>query len=202
MKKHPPSSPSRASPTIRLSKFLAHAGTASRRGAEELVRSGRVTIDGIVVRTVDQPVTPGSRVAVDGKAVEPGRERVVVAFHKPPGVLTTVRDPQERPTVFDFLPAEFRDEAVVPVGRLDQDSSGLLLFSNDGDLIHALLHPSHRVWKCYQVVVRGKVTPKRLGSLRAGVELDGRVAPMVLPDYSNPEVRKKQLTTSYVGTIR
>lgn len=165
---------STASPTIRINKLLAQSGVASRRGAEELIRSGRVTIDGIPIRTVDQVVPAESVVAVDGKVVQPRRERIVLALHKPPGVVTTVHDPRGRTTILDFLPAKYRDRGLVPVGRLDQDSCGLLLLSNDGNLVHALLHPSHKVWKGYRVAVRGKVTREGLASLRSGVELDGR----------------------------
>lgn len=169
------SSRSAVSPKIRLNKFLAHSAVASRRGAEELIRSGRVTVDGIPIRTVDQMVATDSVVAVDGKEVKPGRKPIVVALHKPPGVVTTVSDPRGRRTVLDSLSAAHRDRRLVPIGRLDRDSSGLLLLSNDGDLIHALLHPSHKVWKRYRVVVRGKVTQRRLATLRSGVELDGKM---------------------------
>ncbi|MFH1740268.1 MAG: pseudouridine synthase [bacterium] len=147
---------------------------ASRRGAEELIRSGRISIDGIPIRTVNHVVPMGSVVTLDGKSIEPEQRRLLIALNKPPGVVTTVKDPHGRPTVLDSLPDKYRDRRLVPVGRLDQDSCGLLLLSNDGDLIHALLHPSRKVWKRYRVEVSGKITSAVLDRLRASVELDGR----------------------------
>ncbi len=139
-----------------------------------MIRSGRVTIDGIPVRTPDQNVPLGSVVEVDGQRAEPSQARVVLALNKPPGVVTTVKDPQKRPTVMGLLPAEYGAQGVVPIGRLDQDSCGLLLLTNDGDLIQGLLHPSKEVWKTYRVVVRGEVTKAKLTQLESGTVIDGR----------------------------
>ncbi len=161
-------------PLIRLNKYLAQCGVASRRGAEELIRSGRVTIDGIPVRTPDQDVPLGSVVEVDGKPAEPTGKRIVIALNKPPNVVTTVRDPQGRTTVMDLLPSEYAQRGIVPIGRLDRDSCGLLLLTNDGELVQALLQPASKVWKKYQVAVSGEVTPSKRKQLESGVSIDGR----------------------------
>jgi len=133
-----------------------------------------VAIDGIPIRSANQEVALGSVVTVDGNVVEPERDRLIVAFHKPCGVVTTTDDPQGRKTVLDLLPEKFRGQGLFPVGRLDKETSGLLLLCNDGDLMHRLLHPSHEVWKRYQVVVHGKVSGAVVARLRSGVFVDGK----------------------------
>lgn len=158
---------------VRLNRFLAQSGVASRRGADALIASGRVTIDGRVAEP-GVKVVPGSTVAVDGAPV--AAERLVhLMLHKPVGLVTTVRDPQGRPTVMDLVDAP---ERVVPVGRLDAMTSGLLLLTNDGGLAHRLAHPRHGVPKTYRAVVRGLPGATALRKLREGVHLDdGRTAP-------------------------
>ena len=159
----------------RLQKVLAAAGLGSRRACEELIAEGRVTVDGEVAvlgRRVD-PET--ARIAVDGVplSVRPGV--VYYLLNKPAGVVTTAADPQGRPTVVDLVPPEPR---VFPVGRLDVDTEGLLLLTNDGDLAHRLTHPSFGVEKEYLAEVEGTPTRGELRRLREGVELDdGPTAP-------------------------
>lgn len=157
----------------RLNRYLAQSGVASRRGADVLIASGRVTIDGRVAQP-GAKVPPGAAVAVDGAAV--GAERLVhLMLHKPVGYVTTVRDPQGRPTVMDLVDVP---ERVVPVGRLDAMTSGLLLLTNDGELAHRLAHPRHGVPKTYRAIVRGLPGQTALRKLREGVHLDdGRTAP-------------------------
>jgi 23S rRNA pseudouridine2605 synthase len=162
---------------MRLAKFLANAGVASRRGSETIVRAGRVTIDGATVTDPAQDVSDSHRVAVDGKAVSLGApERVVYALNKPAGVVSTARDPQGRPTVVTMVP---QIERLYPVGRLDIDTTGLILLTNQGDLAHRLTHPSFEVEKTYRVVVGGPALHElALRRLREGVDLDeGRTAP-------------------------
>jgi 23S rRNA pseudouridine2605 synthase len=161
---------------MRLAKYLAHAGVASRRAAEDLVRAGRVTVGAEVVRDPARDVDDASRVAVDGRAVADDAERVVYALHKPVGVVSTARDPQGRRTVVQLVPSSAR---VYPVGRLDADTSGLLLLSNDGELANLLTHPRYEVPKTYVAVVqRPPVREPALRALREGVELeDGLTAP-------------------------
>jgi 23S rRNA pseudouridine2605 synthase len=161
---------------MRLAKYLAHAGVASRRAAEELVRAGRVTIDDETVTDPARAVEPGGRVQVDGAPVMPESALVVYALNKPAGVVSTARDPQGRPTVVDLVESQMR---LYPVGRLDIDTTGLILLTNDGELAHRLTHPRFEVPKTYRATVGGApVRDVALRALRAGVELDdGRTAP-------------------------
>ena len=161
---------------MRLAKYLATAGVASRRASEEIVRAGRVSIGGETVTDPARDVAPGDAVAVDGRAVNAGLDRVVYALNKPAGVVSTARDPQGRPTVVTMVP---QTERLYPVGRLDIDTTGLILLTNQGELAHRLTHPSFEVEKTYRVVVAGpSVRESELQALRDGVELeDGRTAP-------------------------
>lgn len=158
---------------VRLNRLLAQAGVASRRAADRLIAEGRVTVDGAVALPGTQ-VAPGQAVLVDGRPI--AAEAVVhLMLNKPPGYVTTARDPQGRPTVLDLVD---RTEHVMPVGRLDRDTSGLLLLTNDGELAQILAHPSHGVPKTYRAVVRGLPGPAALRRLERGVELpDGRTRP-------------------------
>jgi 23S rRNA pseudouridine2605 synthase len=161
---------------MRLGKYLAGAGVASRRASEGIIRAGRVTVDGSVVTDPARDVGEGAAVAVDGSPVAPARELAVYAVHKPVGVVSTARDPQGRPTVVSLVPSERR---LYPVGRLDIDTTGLILLTNDGQLAHRLTHPRYEVPKTYRAVVaRAPVHARALEALRRGVELeDGVTAP-------------------------
>lgn len=158
---------------VRLNRLLAQAGVASRRAADRLIAEGRVTVDGAIALPGTQ-VAPGQAVLVDGRPI--AAEAVVhLMLNKPPGYVTTARDPQGRPTVLDLVD---RTERVMPVGRLDRDTAGLLLLTNDGELAQLLAHPSHGVPKTYRAVVRGLPGPAALRRLERGVELpDGRTRP-------------------------
>jgi 23S rRNA pseudouridine2605 synthase len=164
---------------MRLAKFLATAGVASRRGAEEIVHAGRVTVGGGVVQDPAFDVGPGDTVALDGEPVRAETGRVVYAVNKPAGVVSTASDPQRRPTVVSLVSSGLR---LYPVGRLDIDTTGLILLTNDGELAHRLTHPSFEVPKTYRAVLwRSPVREPALAALRAGVELeDGRTAPAVV----------------------
>ena len=160
----------------RLQKVLAGAGVASRRAAEDLISAGRVTVNGEVVRVLGRRVDPAVDVIhVDGVRVNVRPDRLYLALNKPRGVLSTMSDDRGRPTVGEYV-AE-REERLFHVGRLDQDSEGLLLLTNDGELAHRLMHPRYEVLKTYLAEVPGPV-PRDLGRrLRAGVTLeDGPVA--------------------------
>lgn len=154
---------------MRLQKYLSRAGVASRRAAEEMIRAGRIRLNGEVVTEMGTKVEEGDRVEVDGRPVSLHRSRWVM-LNKPPGVVTTREDPQGRPTVYDLLPAELH--GLYHVGRLDQDSEGLLLLTNDGDVANQLLHPSREVDRVYLVDVVGVPTRRTLARLLAGVELE------------------------------
>src|SRR5215218_4352312 len=160
---------------MRLVKFLAHAGVASRRAADGIVGEGRVTVDGEVVTDPARDVDESNRIEFDGRRVE-AEPREVHALNKPAGVLSTARDTHGRPTVVELVRSRRR---LYPVGRLDADTTGLILLTNDGELAERLMHPRYGLTKVY----RAKVKPARLSDaalrrLREGVELDGgRTAP-------------------------
>ena len=160
---------------MRLAKHLAHAGVASRRAAEALVGEGRVTVDGAVITDPARDVTGEEAIAVDGEAVRAARARVVYAVNKPAGVVSTARDTHGRRTVVDLVRSA---ERLYPVGRLDADTTGLILLTNDGDLAYALTHPSFEVPRTYRARVEGRPDERALRALREGVDLeDGRTAP-------------------------
>jgi 23S rRNA pseudouridine2605 synthase len=161
---------------MRLAKFLAHSGVASRRAAEGLIAEGRVAVGGEIVRDPARDVTGDEPVAVDGKAVAPPEERVVYAINKPAGVVSTAKDTHGRPTVVELVPS---DRRLYPVGRLDADTTGLLLLTDDGELANRLTHPRHEVPKTYRAKVADPpVDSRALHLLRTGLELDdGRTLP-------------------------
>jgi 23S rRNA pseudouridine2605 synthase len=162
--------------SMRLGKFLALAGVASRRSAEELIRAGRVTVGGEVVTDPARDAGEYDVVTLDGEKLGIAVGRVIYAVNKPAGVVSTARDPQGRPTVVSLAPGGVR---LYPVGRLDRDTTGLILLTNDGELAHRLTHPRFEVQKAYRAVVsRPPVREQALRALRAGVELDdGRTSP-------------------------
>jgi 23S rRNA pseudouridine2605 synthase len=164
------------SATVRLAKYLAYAGVASRRAAERIVAEGRVTVAGSVVTDPARDVGDEDAVAVDGQPVTGSEPRVVYVLNKPPGVVSTASDPQGRRKVTDLVPAGAR---LYPVGRLDVDVSGLILLTNDGELANRLTHPSFEVPRTYRATVADPpVAEPALRALREGVELeDGRTAP-------------------------
>lgn len=158
--------------SMRLQKWLAQAGLCSRREGERWIEGGRVAVNGKVVNQPGTSVGPGDRVAVDGKMVpiKKNLPSTILAFNKPPGVLCTSHDPQERKTIYDFLGDV--PERLLYVGRLDINSEGLILFTNDGDLVHRLTHPSARLPRSYRVRVHGRINDATLKNLRQGVTLD------------------------------
>jgi len=155
----------------RIAKRLARAGLCSRREAEAWIRAGRVAVDGKVLDSPAVTVTDASAIAVDGKPIPEAEPTRLWRYHKPPGLVTTTRDPQGRPTVFDRLPADM--PRVMTVGRLDLSSEGLLLLTNDGELARRLELPATGWLRRYRVRVRGQVDPKRLEALEAGITVDG-----------------------------
>ena len=160
---------------MRLAKFLAHAGVASRRAAEGIVADGRVTVDGETVTDPARDVDESKAVAVDGRPVQ-AEPREVYALNKPAGVVSTARDTHGRPTVVQLVRSRRR---LYPVGRLDADTTGLILLTNDGDLAERLTHPRYGVKKVYRARVQpGRLSPRALEALKKGVELeDGCTAP-------------------------
>src|SRR5438067_8311778 len=160
-------------PLVRLNAYLARAGVASRRRADELIKAGRVRVNG-EPGALNTFVEAGDRVELDGRPLAPQRLAYVL-LHKPAGVVTTARDPHRRPTVVDLVRHEAR---VVPVGRLDADTTGALLLTNDGPLAHRHADPRHEVEKVYEAEVEGEPGDAALQRLEEGIELDdGSTAP-------------------------
>jgi 23S rRNA pseudouridine2605 synthase len=164
---------------VRLGKFLASAGVASRRASEELIRAGRVTVDEEVALNPARQVDVTSRVLVDGQAVRQPAERLVYAVNKPAGVVSTARDPQGRATIVSLVPKPPGGARLYPVGRLDIDTTGIILLTNDGELANRLMHPRFGVPKTYRAhVERPPVRAGAIRALRRGVVLDdGPTAP-------------------------
>jgi 23S rRNA pseudouridine2605 synthase len=156
---------------VRLAKFLAHAGVASRRHAERLVTGGRVRVDGRVVTDPARDVDERNEVEVDGSAVAPEQAEYHLV-HKPAGVVSTAHDPEGRPKVTELVESSAR---LYPVGRLDVDSTGLVLLTNDGELANRLMHPRYEVPRTYRALVTGAPSKRALQALRSGVDLDDGV---------------------------
>ena len=160
----------------RIQKILAEAGIASRRRAEEMIEEGRVLVNGKTVSLGTKADAERDFIKVDGKPLRGPEHKSYFAFNKPRGVVSTLEDPEGRPTVKDFL-GRVR-QRVYPVGRLDYDSEGLLLITNDGEFAHMVLHPSKNIWKTYQVKVKGVPGAENLDRLRQGIRLeDGMTQP-------------------------
>ena len=160
-------------PRMRLHRFIAHCGLSSRRRAELLIAMGRVEVNGRRVENKGQIVNPArDRVAVNGEEIRPP-EPLTIAFHKPKDVITSTHDTHERLTVMDLLPQSVQRRGVLPVGRLDRDTEGLLVLTNDGELSHKIAHPSHEIEKEYEALVRGHPSRSALDRLRRGVVIEG-----------------------------
>jgi 23S rRNA pseudouridine2605 synthase len=164
----------------RLQKVLAHAGIASRRICEELIRSGRVKVNGEIILELGTKVNPSEcKIEVDGQEICIPEPRVYLLLNKPPGYVSTVFDPQGRPTVLDLV--NHISQRIYPVGRLDYYTSGLLLLTNDGALTNNLIHPSKKVKKTYRVMVKGIPSHEKITLLKSGIVLeDGKTAPAQL----------------------
>ena len=160
---------------IRLQKVLADAGIASRRKAEEMILDGRVMVDGRVIRTLGTKINPeNSEVMVDGEIILQVKTKIYLALNKPRGILSTLSDPENRPHLGDLL--RDRSERLFHVGRLDKDSEGLLLLTNDGEIAHRATHPSFSLPKNYLLELKGNVSREVADAFRQGVELEDGVA--------------------------
>jgi pseudouridine synthase len=158
---------------IRLNKFLSQSGVASRREADKMIQEGRIKVNGEVVQTLGFKVDETKdEVCVDEKIIKKDQGLIYVMLNKPPGYLVTLKDPYRRPTIMDLI---YRIQSrIFPVGRLDLDSRGLLLLTNDGELAHRLMHPRYKIKKLYLVTVKGKVDRTSLSRLEKGIYLEGR----------------------------
>lgn len=158
---------------IRLNKFIAQAGISSRRSADRMIEEGRVKVNGVTVQNLGEHIDDEKdRVEVNGEEIQRSRDFLYLMMNKPPGCLVTLKDPFQRPTIKKFLPP--LKTRVYPVGRLDFDSEGLLLLTNDGELTYRLTHPRYQVKKTYLVKIKGSLQKKDLSQLEKGVFLEGR----------------------------
>lgn len=168
-----------ASSSQKLAAYLAHAGVASRRAAEELILQGKVKVNGQIEKNVATRVTPGKdTVYYRNERIELENEKVVLALYKPVGVVSTVKHDEPKPTVMKYVPAAYKHLRLFPVGRLDEDSEGLILLTNDGDLAYKLSHPKFQVPRTYEVEIAGRLSTTEIQRLLRGVPLkDGRTLP-------------------------
>jgi 23S rRNA pseudouridine2605 synthase len=156
-----------------LNKYIAAAGLCSRRKADTLTESGGVKVNGLVVRALGYDVKEGDVVEAGGRVIRPEHKRVCIVLNKPKGVITSACDERNRRTVMDLV--EDIPERIFPVGRLDSDTSGLLIMTNDGALSQTLMHPKHRIYKTYRVRLRGILSDARIARLKKGVDIGGFV---------------------------
>ncbi len=154
---------------MRLQKYIASCGVTSRRKAEELIRNKRIRVNGVIIDEMGYVVRENDRVELDNHLIKPDEKMVYILLNKPVGYITTVSDEQNRPTVMDLL--KDLDTRVFPVGRLDYNTSGLLLLTNDGQMAYKLTHPKHKVYKTYQVTVQGMVSLPDINKLKNGVDI-------------------------------
>lgn len=185
----------------RLQKIIAEMGIASRRRAEEMIIEGRVTVNGRIVAIGTKADPLKDHIKVDGKLMTGAEKKMYLLFNKPRGVVTSLSDPQGRPTVKDYLKGI--KQRVYPVGRLDYDSEGLLLLTNDGEFTHAVLHPSKKVPKTYHVKIKGIILPAEMEKLRSGINLDDvRTAPAKIKTVKKTEHNSWIEITIYEGRKR
>ena len=181
---------------MRLNKFLAKSGVASRRKSDELIKMATTEVNGKVCLDPAYDVTPNDSVYFDGKKVKLIKDKVVYMLNKPENVITTVSDTHGRKTVMDYINSKFR---LTPVGRLDQQTTGLLLLTNDGDLHHYLTHPSHMVAKDYEAIIEGKISENQRKKLKRGIYIGYKeygkaeiIKQKILKGRSNVQLRLRQ----------
>ena len=158
---------------IRINKYIAQKGITSRRNADDLVSNGNVKINGITIRELGYRVMPGDLVEVNGATLTGMEKKVYIALNKPLGYVTTVKDQYDRPTVMDIVTDI--NERLFPVGRLDYNTTGLLILTNDGDLAYRLTHPRHEIVKTYRALISGYLSDGKIAKLRKGVDIGGFV---------------------------
>lgn len=158
---------------MRINKYIAQAGIASRRKADELIRNGNVKVNGAVLKEPGYDVLPDDKVEINGRIAQPAQKHVYFLVNKPTGMVTTVDDDRDRPTVMDIITDT--DARLFPVGRLDYNTSGALIMTNDGDLAYRVSHPRHELGKTYRALVKGVISGEKLAKLRKGVDIGGFV---------------------------
>ncbi len=211
---------------MRLNKYIAHSGVCSRRAADELIAAGKVSVNGALITEPGLDVADGDKVYVSGRLIEPVSEMIYIALNKPVGYITSVSDDRGRPTVLDLITDI--NERLYPVGRLDYNTSGLLLLTNDGEFANRLSHPSHEIPKTYRARVAGSLSEARLAKLRRGVDIGGfitspaeveivrfgprsTIADITIHEGKNRQVRKmfaavgnnvQELCRTAIGTVK
>jgi len=158
---------------MRINKYLAECGLASRRGCEQLVLDGRVMVNGKKVTSLSTTVKDKDKVSLDGKKVAPINKHLYFILNKPKGCVTTTADEHGRKTVLDYIPEKFKSKRLFPVGRLDFETEGLILLTTDGEIANRIMHPSFELPKTYVAKVGGEILEEKLEKMRGGVELDG-----------------------------
>lgn len=184
---------------MRLNKYIAHSGVCSRRQAADYIKQGLVTVNGTVVREPGYEVQTGDAITFRGAPVKLSERLVYVLLNKPRGIITTVSDDRGRQTVLDLLKGEVK-ERVFPVGRLDRETTGLLLLTNDGDLAKRLMHPRHRVPKVYHVTLDNPLTRADLDKIRSGLELED--GPVQVDWVNYPDEQKKRVVALQIHVGR
>nr|AGS52884.1 ribosomal large subunit pseudouridine synthase B [uncultured bacterium contig00016] len=186
---------------MRINQYISQCGAASRRKAEALVLEGKVSVNGIVVKELSTQIGETDIVEIEGQKISPVKQRITIAFHKPPGVICTASDPQRRKTIYDCLPSGF--STLKYVGRLDLQSRGLVLLSDDGELVHRLTHPRYQIERSYLVWTSKELSRRAIETLLSGIDIgDGEIAQakeiyldngffeLVLTEGKNREIRK------------
>lgn len=186
---------------MRLNKYVAHCGICSRRQAADFVKEGKVTVNGKVELSPAYQIEEGDQVAFDGKPIQPEEKLVYILMNKPRGIITTVKDDQGRRTVIDLIVDKVQ-ERVFPVGRLDRDTSGLLLLTNDGALAERMMHPRHETKKVYNVTLDKTVTKAHMEAIAAGLELEDGLAPIKWIQYLDPDNKKEVGIEIVIGRNR
>jgi pseudouridine synthase len=186
--------------SIRLNRLIARYGLCSRRKADEWIEEGRVAINGICCKQVGISIKPEEHsITIDGQLLGNPPDLVYLAFHKPKGVVTTKYDPQGRTTVMDLIPKEHSKAGVFPVGRLDRDSEGLILLTNDGEWSKKLQHPRHQVWKKYYVETDAPLNPEQKAKLEKGLMMDSK---RTLPARVHPKHKQGKMSKQFMMEIR
>lgn len=186
---------------MRLNKYVAHCGICSRRQAAEYVKEGLVTVNGEKELAPGYQVQKGDKIAFKGKPIQPEERKVYLLMNKPRGYITTVKDDRGRKTVMDVVGDRIK-ERIFPVGRLDRETTGLLLMTNDGQLAKKLSHPSHEAKKFYQVVLDRAVSPNDIDRIRQGLELEDGLAPVDSVDYIKGASKKEVGIEIHIGRNR
>jgi 23S rRNA pseudouridine2605 synthase len=186
---------------MRLNKYVAHCGVASRRETAELIKEGKVTVNNVVVKEPFYQIKPGDVVHYKGKAIRPEGKMVYLLMNKPRNVITTTDDERGRKTVLDLVEKK-TDMRVFPVGRLDRDTTGLLLLTNDGELAQKMTHPSYKIKKVYHAVLNRPISTADLEKIRTGLELEDGLAPVDSVDFVPDKPRNEVGITIHIGRNR